>query len=76
MAKDMDRLSRMLRFWGRVGFFFFLACALVLFGILLVEGIFTLRALIVVCAIAALGLLSLGLARFYGWMADRLVHRN
>ena len=76
MVQDKDRLSRMLRFWGKVGFFFFLSCALVLTGILVVEGVFTLRALLVVCAFTALGLLSLGLAQFYGWMADRLAHRG
>ena len=72
MREKPDRLSRMLRLWGRVGFFSFLAWASVLAGIAVVEGQFTLRALLVICALALLGLVSFGLARLYERIAHKL----
>ena len=71
MTEEPDRLSRMIRLWGKIGFFFFLACAVGLAGIALVEKQFTLRAFLVTCAIASLGLISLGLARLY----ERIAHK-
>ena len=72
MTEQPDRLSRLLRLWGRVGFFFFLAWALILAGIAVVEGNLTGRALLVVCTLALLGLVSLGLARLYERIAHKL----
>lgn len=76
MTQQPDCLSRMLRLWGKVGFFFFLAWAVVLAGIAVVEGQFTLRALLVICALASLGLVSLGLARLYEWIAHKLFPKS
>jgi hypothetical protein len=76
MTEEPDRLSRIIRLWGKIGFFFFLACALVLAGIALVEKQFTLRALLVTCAIASLGLISLGLARLYERIAHKVVRKG
>lgn len=70
MRDEPNRLSRMLHLWPKVGFFFFLAWALVLAGIAVVEGQFPLRALLVLCLLALLGLISLGLARLY----ERIAH--
>jgi hypothetical protein len=72
MTEHPDRLSRLLRLWGKVGFFFFLASSLVLAGIAVVEGQLTGRALLVICALALLGLVSLGLARLYERIAHKL----
>ena len=72
MTEQPDRLSRLLRLWGRVGFFFFLAWALILAGIAVVEENFTGRAFLVICALALLGLVSLGLARLYQRIADKI----
>jgi hypothetical protein len=72
MTAQPDHVSRLLRLWGRVGFFFFLAWAIILAGIAVVEGNFTGRALLVICTLALLGLVSLGLARLYQRIADKL----
>jgi hypothetical protein len=72
MTEQPDRLSRLLRLWGRVGLFFFLAWALILAGIAVVEENFNGRALLVICTLALLGRVSLGLARLYQRIADKL----
>ncbi len=72
MTEKPDRLSRMLRLWGKIGFFFFLAWALILAAIMLIEGQFTLRALLVIGAVAALGLIALKVAQIYEWIAHKL----
>ena len=74
--RQPDRLSRILRLWGKSGFYLFVGGALVLAGITLVEGQFTLRALLVICAAASLGLVSLGLTRVYEWIADKLFSKD
>ena len=76
MAEQPDRLSRLLRLWGKVGFFFFLATALGLAGIAVVEGQFTGRALLVIGTLALLGLVSLGLARLYERIAQKLFSKG
>lgn len=72
MTEQPDRLSRLLRLWGRVGFFFFAAWALILAGIAVIEGNFTGRAFLVIGTLALLGLVSLGLARLYERIAHKL----
>ena len=72
MTAQPDRVSRLLRLWGRVGFFFFLVWAVVLAGIAVGEEYFTGRGLLGICTIALLGLVSLGLARLYQRIADKL----
>ena len=72
MTAQPDRVSRLLRLWGRVGFFFFLVWAVILAGIAVVEENFNGRALLVICTLALLGLVSLGLARLYQRIADKL----
>ena len=76
MTGKPDRLSRTVRFWGKVGMVFFFACALVLAGITLVEGQFTPRAVLVICALASLGLIALALARLYEWILRKLASRD
>jgi hypothetical protein len=76
MTEQPDRLSRLLRLWGRVGFFFFLAVAAILAVIAVVEGQFTGRALLVICTLALLGLVSLGLARLYERIAKKLLPKE
>ena len=71
-----DRLSRLLRLWGWSGFYLFIGVALVLVGMTLVEGQFTLRAVLVICAAVALGLVSLGLTCVYEWIADKLFSKD
>ena len=72
MTEQPDRLSRLLRLWGRVGFFFFVTWALILAVISVIEGNFTGRALLVIGTLALLGLVSLGLARLYERTAHKL----
>jgi hypothetical protein len=72
MTEHSDRLARLLRLWGRVGFVFFLGIALVLTGIAVIEEQLTARALLVICSLGVLGLVSLGLARIYELIARRL----
>ena len=72
MTEQPDRLPRLLRLWGRVGFVFFLAWAVILAGIAVIEANFTGWALLVIGTLALLGLVSLGLARLYERIAHKL----
>ncbi len=72
MEQDADSLINALRLWGRIGFFFFCAVAVVIGGISVVEGNFSLRSIIVVFGILGLAFIALGFARLYECLAEKL----
>ncbi len=76
MERDPDLLINALRFWGRIGFFFFAAIAMIITGVVVGGGKFSFRAVLVICAILGLGFIALGLAAFYEWIAGKLSSRG
>jgi len=72
MEHDPDLLINALRSWGRIGFWFFIAVGVIISAVLVLGGNLSLRGVLVICAIFALGFVALGLADFYGWIARRL----
>ncbi len=76
MEHDTNSLINALRLWGRIGFFFFGAVGLIIGAILVFEGNFSLRSVMVVCGILALGFIALGLARIYEWLAQKMFSRR
>ncbi|MBF9058432.1 hypothetical protein HKCCSP123_04480 [Rhodobacterales bacterium HKCCSP123] len=69
----MDSLINALRLWGRIGFFFFCAVALIIGGISVFEGNISLRSFLVVLGTLALAFIALGLAGLYEWLAEKLI---
>ncbi len=76
MEQDADTLINALRLWGRIGFYFFCAVALIIGAISVVEGNFSLRSIIVVFGILGLAFIALGFARLYEWLAEKLLMRR
>ncbi len=76
MEQDADSLINALRLWGRIGFFFFCAVAVVIGGISVVEGNTSIRSVLVVFGILGLAFIALGFARFYEWLAEKLLLRR
>ena len=76
MEHDSDSLINALRLWGRIGFFFFCAVALIIGAISVVEGNVSRRSVLVLCGILAVAFIALGFARFYEWLAEKLFMRR
>ncbi len=76
MEQDADTLINALRLWGRIGFFFFCAVALIIGGISVVEGNISLRSVLVVLGILALAFIALVIASLYEWLAEKLLMRR
>ncbi len=71
VEQDPETLIKLLRVWGRVGFFFFVAVGIIVGAVVVVGGNLSLRSAVVVCSIFALGVLALALARLYEGLAGR-----
>ena len=76
MEHDTGSLINALRLWGRIGFFFFCAVALIIGVISVVEGNVSLRSVLVFIGILALAFIALGFARLYEWLAEKLLMRR
>ncbi len=76
MEQDADSLINALRLWGRIGFFFFCAVALIIGAISVVEGNVSMRSVLVVFGILAFAFIALWFARLYEWLAEKLLVRR